>query len=534
LNGMTLSLNLATNKNIKMKKSIYLVFLSVITTFYPLQPINAQQFPNIVFVFADDMGYGDVSALNPLARTKTPSIDKLVGNGITFTEAHASASVCTPSRYGLLTGRYAFRSKDAANGIGGFTKPVIEKESETLASVLKKAGYTTACIGKWHLGVGWQTKDGNQPRMNEITGYSNVDFSKKVTGGPNDYGFDYSFIHPASLDIPPYLFLRNHQAVDADMILTTDYYPNRKESTVYAWDKKHSNEQAVYWEKGVWWRQGEMSRSFRVEDCFSEIVKEGVAFIDKQAAENREKPFFLYLPLTGPHTPWMPSEQFKGKSSAGVYGDFIFDIDDAVAQIKNTLIRNGITENTILIFSSDNGAYWPQEEVELFAHNSNQGRKGQKGDVWDGGHRVPLVISWPAKIKEAAICNQLVSLTDFFVTFCELTGQKREVGQGEDSFSFWHVLNGKTEKVVRESMVHHSASGFYGIRMGDWKFIDGLGSGGFSNPSKLIPDEKGPKGQLYNIKKDALESQNLYFQNPKKVTELSKMMKEIVEKGHSN
>ncbi|MDO8951518.1 MAG: arylsulfatase [Draconibacterium sp.] len=513
-----------------MKKSIYLVFLSVITAFYPLQPINAQQFPNIVFIFADDMGYGDVSGLNPFARTKTPAIDKLVGTGITFTEAHASASVCTPSRYGLLTGRYAFRSKDAANGIGGFTNTVIEPERETLASVLKKAGYTTACIGKWHLGVGWQTKDGKEPRLDEKTGYSNVDYGKKITGGPNDFGFDYSFIHPASLDIPPYLFLRNHQAVDADMILTTGHYPARLENTEYAWDKKHSNDEAVYWEKGVWWRQGEMSRSFRVEDCHSKIVNEGVAFIEKRVVENPKTPFFLYLPLTGPHTPWMPSEQFKGKSDAGVYGDFIFDIDDAVKQIKDALMRNGIAENTMIIFSSDNGGYWPQEEIELYAHDSNQGRKGQKGDVWDGGHRVPLVISWPEKIKEAATCNQLVSLTDFFATFCELTGQKPKANQGEDSFSFWHVLNGETGKAVRESMVHHSSGGYYGIRLGDWKFIDGLGSGGFSHPSKLIPDEKGPKGQLYNIKQDALESQNLYFQNPEKVTELLLQLKNLTEK----
>ncbi|MGC9354773.1 MAG: sulfatase family protein, partial [Mariniphaga sp.] len=488
-----------------------------------------QEKPNIVFIFADDMGYGDVSGLNPLARTQTPAIDKLIGEGITFTEAHASASVCTPSRYGLLTGRYAFRSKDAARGIGGFTAPVIEPERETLATVLKNAGYTTACIGKWHLGVGWQTKDGKEPRLDAKTGYSNVNFSKKVTGGPNDYGFDYSFIHPASLDIPPYLFLRNHEAADADMILTTDHYPARRENTEYAWDKKHTDEQAVYWEKGVWWRQGEMSRSFRVEDCLSEIVKEGVAFIEKQATENQTKPFFLYLPLTGPHTPWMPSEQFKGKSFVGVYGDFIFDIDDAVKQIKEALICNEIAENTMLFFSSDNGAYWPQEEIELFAHDSNQGRKGQKGDVWDGGHRVPLIISWPAKIKQPLKYENLISLTDFFATFCDLTGQKPEANQAEDSFSFWHVLNGDSEKVIRESMVHHSSGGYFGIRLGDWKYIDGLGSGGFSHPAKLAPEKNGPTGQLYNLKNDACESDNLFFQYPGKAAELAALMREIIE-----
>jgi arylsulfatase A len=524
-------------KNFKIKliflTGLILIGLSLFQVAMALSDLSDQEAkPNIVIIFADDMGYGDVSGLNPLARTRTPAIDQLIDEGITFSEAHASASVCTPSRYGLLTGRYAFRSERAARGIWGFAKPVIEPERETLATLLKNAGYSTACIGKWHLGVGWQTKDGEKPRFNAVTGYSNVDYSKKVTGGPNDYGFDYSFIHPASLDIPPYLFLRNHEAVDSDMIVTTDHYPARKKNTEFAWDKKHSNDEAVYWEKGVWWRQGEMSRSFRVEDCHTEIVNEGVAFIEKQADENPEKPFFLYLPLTGPHTPWLPTDQFKEKSSVGVYGDFIFDIDDAVKQVKEALVRNGIDENTMLVFSSDNGGYWPQEEIELFAHDSNRGRKGQKGDVWDGGHRVPMIISWPAKIKEAATCNQLVSLTDFFATLFDLTGQKPANGEGEDSFSFWHVLNGETGKAVRESMVHHSSGGFYGIRLGNWKYIDGLGSGGFSHPLKLTPEVKGPKGQLYNLKEDALESTNLFFQHPEKVAELSSLMDEIVNNGH--
>jgi len=490
--------------------------------------------PNIIFIFADDMGYGDVSGLNPYARTQTPAIDKLIDEGITFTEAHASASVCTPSRYGLLTGRYAFRSEHASKGIEGFTGPVIEKDRETMASVLKKAGYTTACIGKWHLGVGWQTKDGKEPGLDAKTGSSNVDFSKKVTGGPNDYGFDYSFIHPASLDIPPYLYLRNHEAVDADMILTTDHYPARLPNTEYSWDKKHTNDLAVYWQKGVWWRQGEMSRSFRIEDCHTDIVKEGVTFIERQVVNNPDKPFFLYLPLTGPHTPWMPTEPFKNKSAAGVYGDFVFDIDDAVAQIKKALVSNAIIENTMLIFSSDNGGYWPQEEIELYGHDSNQGRKGQKGDVWDGGHRVPLVISWPAKIKQSFNYEHLTSLTDFFATLCDLTGQKPAGNMGEDSFSFLHVLNGEPEKVVRESMVHHSSAEFYGIRMGDWKYINGLGSGGFSHPVKLIPENNGPKGQLYNIRADVLENQNLFFQYPEKVNHFVGLMEEIIEKGHTH
>ncbi len=191
--------------------------------------------PNIVIVFADDMGYGDVRSLNPHGRTETPAIDKMVSEGITFTNAHASASVCTPSRYGLLTGRFAFRSTTgAARGIWGFADPVIEPERETMASLLQKAGYKTACIGKWHLGLGWQTTDGLPASLDRDTGYSNVDYNKEVTTGPNDHGFDYSFIHPASLDIPPYMFLRDHMVTDPDVILTTDIYPRRKDDTEYS------------------------------------------------------------------------------------------------------------------------------------------------------------------------------------------------------------------------------------------------------------------------------------------------------------
>ncbi len=333
-------------KLFKFKSTVLTAIFLLFTTLYIAAKTteNDKKPPNIVFIFADDMGYGDVSALNPAARTRTPAIDKLVSEGIAFTEAHASASVCTPSRYGLLTGRYAFRSEGgAASGIEGFHRSVIEPGRETLASLLKKVGYTTACIGKWHLSVNWQTKEGTgEPRQDPETGYSNVDFSKKVSGGPNDFGFDYSFIHPASLDIVPYMFIRNREVIDPEVILTSEHYPTRKENTEFSWDKNHTKEKDVYWAKGVWWRDGEMSRSFRIEDCHAEIVKEGVAFIDKQASDKKDNPFFLYLPLTGPHTPWMPTEQFKGKSNVETYGDFVLNIDDAVKQIKEALISKGI------------------------------------------------------------------------------------------------------------------------------------------------------------------------------------------------
>jgi arylsulfatase A len=263
-------------------------------------------------------------------------------------------------------------------------------------------------------------------------------------------------------------------------------------------------------------------------------VNEGVAYIEKQVMEKPGNPFFLYLSLTGPHTPWVPAERFKGKSNVGVYGDFMFNIDDAVKQIKETLINKGIYENTMLIFASDNGGYWPQEEVELYAHDSNEGRKGQKGDVWDGGHHIPLVVSWPAQIKQSSEYPHLISLTDFYASFRQFTGQKQVENSGEDSFSFWKVLSGETDKPIRHSMVHHSASRFYSLREGGWKYIDGLGSGGFSHPTRLTPEKNGPKSQLYNLNDDPLESQNLFFKHPDKVRELSSKLQEIVEKGTSH
>ncbi len=520
-----------------MRKNNQTFVLACLTCVSPVLQVSCSmqhdnkdsQSPNIVIILADDMGYGDISALNPGSRIRTPAIDNLVKNGIVFTNAHASASVCTPSRYGILTGRYAQRSTTGADrGIMGFHASVIEPGRTTIASQLKHAGYSTACIGKWHLGLDWQTMDGSPDVLvDHETARSNVNYALEVTRGPNNYGFDYSFIHPASLDIPPYMFLRNHQVIDPDVILTTDHYPIRRENTAYAWDKIHTDEHAVYWEKGVWWRQGEMSRSFRIETCQSEIVREGVQFIENHMTNNTEVPFLLYLPLTGPHTPWVPTEKFKGKSPIGLYGDFVMEIDYVVKQIRETLLKHGIADNTILIFASDNGGYWPQEEIDLHDHDSNWGRRGQKGDLWDGGHRVPLIISWPARIKNPFTFDKLVSLTDLFATFSEIAGLHMTDTMGEDSFSLLHVINGEKEKTVRPGMTHYSSRAMYGVRDHEWKYISGLGSGGFTHPSVLTPQPGGPAGQLYRIVTDSLESENVYQIYP----EIAIRMQEILTRS---
>lgn len=495
---------------------------------------KTEEFPNIIIIFADDMGYGDVSALNPKAKTLTPAIDQMAETGLVFTEAHASASVCTPSRYGLLTGRYAFRNRVKGGNVGGFNRSVFDPERKTVGHLLKNAGFTTAAIGKWHLGFDWAPLNEDEtPHMDKNTKYSNVDYSKPIKFGPNHYGFDYSFIHPASLDIPPYLFLRNGQAIDDQMILSSDVYPLRLETTEYSWDKKHTEEGDIYWDKGVWWRNGEMAESFRIEECLGDIVADGADFIERHVSEQKNNPFFLYLSLTGPHTPWVPEDQFKGKSSVDTYGDFILTIDNVVRTINDQVKHLGIAENTMVIFATDNGGYWPEEEIILQQHNSNYGRRGQKGDIWDGGHRIPLVITWPSKISEPQQYDQLVSLTDLFATFADLTGQTMDNDSGEDSFSFLHVLNGNLSKPVRSSMIHHTSRRFFAIREGDWKYIDMLGSGGFTHPSFIDIEPGMPEGQLYNIKTDPLESTNLYFEHPEIVADLKYKIEEIKEAGHS-
>ncbi len=492
-----------------------------------------KELPNIVIIFADDMGYGDVSFFNPDSKVQTPGMDYLAETGLAFTNAHANGSICTPSRYGLLTGRYAFRNERAAGGLSGFDGIVIEPGRETLASLLGKAGYTTAGIGKWHLGVDWATKDGaGKAIFNHETGYSNVDYSSPLKSGPNDFGFDYSFIHVASTDMPPYMFVRDHQVIDQEIVLTNDVYPSRLDNTVYDWDLRQLTEDDVYWRRGVWWRRGEISKSFRLEECQSLILQEGISFIEEQS-RNNTSPFFLYLPLTGPHTPWLPIEQFQGETSIGEYGDFLLEIDHIVQQITNTLMEQNLFENTILIFVTDNGAAWPPQEIVRTGHEANVGRRGSKGDIWDGGHHVPMAISWPAGIKEPAVYNHLVSLTDLFATFADLTGQQMDDDSGEDSFSFLHALYGNMDKPTRDHMVHQSSRRMFAIRKDGWKYIDGLGSGGFTAPAIIQPEPGGPQGQLYHLESDPLESENLYLQNLPLVEKLKHEMQTRIDAGRS-
>lgn len=473
---------------------------------------TTQQKPNIVLILADDMGYGDVRFFNQAAKTETPNIDLLAEEGVAFSEAFSSSGVSTPSRYGILTGRYCFRSPLKKGAINGHGKLVIEKERRTIATALKEQGYATAVIGKWHLGVEWQKKDESLPLVpeTEYAKTSNVDYRKGVTYGPNNYVFDYSFILPASLDMPPYLFLKNGKLVGKKIVQISQVYPLRNSNLKADYDSAYIDNDGVYWARGIWWRAGEMESDFRVERCLQDITKESLNYIQTQA--QKKKPFFLYMPLTSPHTPWVVEPKFKTKGQVGDYGSFVSQTDDVVGQVVARLKKLGIYDNTLIIFASDNGGAWRKQDIEKWQHNSNEGRRGQKADVHDGGHHIPLIVSWK-NVFDNQLVSQPVSLVDIFSTLADISNYKPKSTEAEDSFSFLPLLNKKGDS-ARDFVIFHSSAGMFGIRQGDWKLIEGLGSGGFTQPAfeKQLPN--GPKYQLYNLKNDPLEQINLYLQYP--------------------
>jgi len=473
--------------------------------------------PNIVYILADDLGYGDISALNPDSKIITPNIDKLSQEGMIFRDAHSGSSVCTPTRYGILTGQYCWRSRIKSGVLLGYSPSLIEETTPTVAKFLQSKNYTTACIGKWHLGVDFKLKDGTYykgvpgidftPELIGFKEHEKIDFSQPAKGGPQGAGFEYSFVLPASLDFEPYMYLENNLAVEAPTAYTEGNALNTK---MYA--------------TGAFWRPGQMAPSFSFEGVLPTFTNKALDFISQQ--KNAENPFYLYFPMNAPHTPWVPTDEFKGSSAINEYGDFVQMVDHQVGQIMQSLRDNGLEENTLVIFASDNGAKWEKEFIEKFNHRSNFTFKGMKSDVWEGGHHIPFMVKWPGKIEAGSVSDQTISLTDFFDTLRDLF-KSTDVEKPEDSFSFLSVVLGKEESNNRPPVIHHSGSGKFGIRDGDWKLIEGLGSGGFSEPKNPEPQPGEPNGQLYNLKIDPQEKENLYLIEKEKTELLKSKLKNI-------
>lgn len=469
--------------------------------------------PNIVYILADDLGYGDVSIYNPDGKIATPNIDKLAAQGMRFTDAHSPSSVCTPTRYALLTGRYPWRSRLPVGVLRGYSRTLIEDNRLTVASLLKSQGYQTGVVGKWHLGLDWVLKQGKE-QLASSEGFGikselnpdDIDFTQNPSQGPNTVGFDYSYVLPASLDMPPYCYLENHKLIEQP----TAYTQGNKLESGYT---------------GPFWREGKMSPSFDFQGVLPTFVSKATAFLKKQT--NR-KPFFLYVPLAAPHTPWVPTKDYKGKSKVGEYGDFVQQVDAAVGQLLKTLEESGLSNNTIVIFSSDNGPYWRQNFVEQFNHKAAGQFRGMKGDAFEGGHRIPFIVRWPGKVRANSVSNAPTTLANLLATCREIVGDNTSNQQPEDSYSILPVLLGKTKQVVTQpAIVHSSSIGFFAIRKGDWKLIEGLGSGGFTEPKEIKQKPGESMGQLFNLATDIAESKNLYDQYPDKVKELRELLLQI-------
>lgn len=486
--------------------------------------------PNIVLILADDLGIGDVECYGgDLCAIDTPNIDKLASSGIRFTDAYVTASVCIPSRMAIMTGRYPWRfGPPERGGPWGFLGLRFPTDTYTLADMLKSAGHRTGYVGKWHLGTTMKTVNGGVQQSN------NVDFTQPLLAGPNDFGFDETFILPGSLDMFPYAFLRDHAWVgDVD--------------ATKGWSAFN--------------RQGPAARDFEDHEVLETMYQESESFIAKQSAD---QPFFLFVGLTAPHTPTSPGEKWQNKSRVGIYGDFVMEVDHAVQRIVESLAKAGLEDNTLVVFSSDHGPApyagenpvatpGQMDDMMKLGHHANGPHRGYKFSVFEGGLRVPLIAKWPAGIQRPGrVSDSIVSLTDLMATFAEVAKHDLADSQAPDSLSFAPVFHDSTATTSRSSVVMQGGGNFV-IRQNQWKLCLNPGSGATgkygNQPAEAgawkeamerfgrTPDEteigRFPFVQLYDLKNDPGENDNLAEQHPEIVAELTELLRETIESGRS-
>ena len=494
--------------------------------------VHAADKPNFVFILCDDLGYGDVKANNPQGKIATPHMDQIAARGMRFTDAHSSSAVCSPTRYGVMTGRYNWRSKLQSGVLGGLSPRLIEPGRLTVAAMLKSQGYRTAMVGKWHLGMDWVKHPGKEVselNIEKPDQVGSVDYSKPIANTPTSVGFDSYFGISASLDMVPYCFIENDH-VTVNPTETLKLAMNAGEG------------------KNGFTREGPGAPGFKGEDVLPTFTEKAVGIIKRCAAA--KDPFFLYLPLNSPHTPILPSPEWQGKSGISLYADFVMQTDDAIGQVIKALEAGGVADNTVVVVTSDNGCSPSADYPTLLkaGHNPSYVFRGTKADIFDGGHRVPFLVQWPAVVKPGGVCEQTVCLLDFMATAADITGTKLPANAAEDSVSFLPALKGAADKPLREAIVHHSINGSFSIRQGQWKLELCPDSGGWSEPRPGNAKAKG-KGknkakqpssvpvlapvQLYDLGKDIGEQNNVQAEHPEIVDRLGKLLEKYVADGRS-
>ena len=488
-----------------MKLTTTFISLLSLTLCSPAQAQKQEQ-PNIVFILADDMSFDSVSANNDkIGNMKTPHIDKLISEGMNFTDAHSGSSVCTPTRYGILTGRYCWRTKLKKSVLWTYGAPLIEKDRLTVAEILREKGYRTAMVGKWHLGLDWRDTNGkiinDELKISDNTFRKgegpqrikamekNIDFSQPITGGPTDHGFDYFW----GVDVPnfsPYVWIKNDR-IQGNPSVTK---PNK-----------------------MFGAPGLMLPGWKLEDILPTLGNKASEWITEQSkytGENK-RPFFLYLPLTSPHTPIAPSENFRDKSGISYYADFVMETDAVVGQVLEALNKSGAAENTLVIFTTDNGTS-PKanfEQLEKHGVDLRNHFKGHKAQIHEGGHRVPFVVRWPGKTKPATTCDQTICLGDFMATAAEITNYELPKNSAEDSTSILSLITGKqTSLPNRPLVINHDIRGNFAIRKGKWKLVK--------------------NSNLFDLEADPKESNNLAAKYPELVKELTETLKRYQNGEH--
>jgi len=477
--------------------------------FPPASSSAADERPNIVFILADDMGYGDVQALNPDSGIPTPHLNELASQGMSFTDAHSPSAVCTPTRYATLTGRYCWRSRLKSGVLDGYGEPLIEKSRPTVASHLSALGYRTGVVGKWHLGLGFR-KTGDE-----------WNWAAPLDHCPLDLGFDHSLVIPASLDFPPYVYVGGRQITgQPDRTQPRQGFP-------------------------AFVREGPIGSDFSVVDCLDTLTGHARDFIAEEAGG--DTPFFLYFPLTAPHKPVLPHRRFEGETELGPYGDFIAQVDWTVGQVLEALESAGVSENTVVFFTSDNGSFMRRltdesapdhvddETVQAYFegnHTANGPWRGTKADIWEAGHRVPFFVRWPGVVEAGSTCAETICHVDLFATASTLAGGDLPSPEtaAPDSFDLAPLLRGEPKAFERAPVVHHSARGFFAIRKGDWKLVLGTGSGGREKPRG---ERFGTPFQLYDLAEDPGETNDRLRSERERASDLEAELLRLLADGAS-